>query len=126
VLVEAAPLIETFFAAIENRDTEALDRLYADDVRVWHDVTGRSMSKSESLALLDFWTGAVGNMHYEVLERRNLEGGVMQRHVVHGEVGGEPLRAEVCIVFHVEDEQITHIFEYLDQSAVATAFERGG
>ena len=75
-----------------------------------------------NLALLDFWTSSVEGLRYEILERRAFEGGVVQRHVVHGRARGVDLHADVCIVIHVEDDRITRIFEYLDQTAVAAVF----
>ena len=33
-----------------------------------------------------------------------------------------PIEANVCIVFHVADGQITAIFEYLDAAAVSAVF----
>jgi ketosteroid isomerase-like protein len=46
----------------------------------------------------------------------------VQRHVVHGTAKGETIAADVCIVFHVADDKITKIYEYLDQAAVAVVF----
>ena len=59
---------------------------------------------------------------YEVLERSEYDGGVVQRHVVRGTVDGEPLAADVCIVFHFDGGSITRIYEYLDPASVASVF----
>ncbi len=122
--IDPEPTIERLFAAIERGDAATIEDLYDDGVEVWHNVTGRTMGKADNLALLGFWSGAVENLRYEVLERRAFAGGVVQRHVVHGTAGGETLRAEVCIVIHVEDGRITRIFEYLDERHVAVVFRR--
>jgi ketosteroid isomerase-like protein len=115
-------LLDEFFAAIERGDLDAVERLYADDIEVWHNVTGRTMDKAANKKLLGFWSSAVDDMRYEVLERRTYEGGATQRHVIHGSAAGSPLRADICIVFHVSDGQITRIYEYLDPAAVAQVF----
>lgn len=117
-------LLDEFFAAIEGGDIEAVSPLYAEDVEVWHNVTGRAIDKAASLDLLRFWTSKVSAMRYEVVERSCYEGGAVQRHVIHGQAGGEPLEASICIVFHVDDGLITRIFEYLDPAAVASVFGR--
>ena len=117
-----ASLLDEFFAGIERGDLEVVERLYADDVKVWHNVTGRALDKADSVNLLRFWCSRVAGMRYEVLERRTYDGGATQRHIVHGESGGAPVRADVCIVFHVADGQITRIYEYLDPAAVAAVF----
>ena len=117
-------LLDEFFAGIERGDLDVVDRSYADDVEVWHNVTGRSLDKDASIDLLRYWCSKVANMRYEVLERHTYEGGATQRHIVHGEAGSATLRADVCIVFHVAAGQITRIYEYLDPAAVAKVFER--
>lgn len=115
-------LLDAFFASIERGDLDAIDPLYADDVEVWHNVTGVALDKNASLALLRYWSATVADMHYEMLERRTYEGGAVQRHVVHGRANGVAVDAPVCIVFHITDGQITRIYEYLDPAAVAAVF----
>ena len=83
--------------AIQRGDIEAVAPLYADDVEVWHNVTGRAIDKAASLDLLRFWSGQVSEMRYEVVERSCYEGGAVQRHVIHGRAGGEVL---ACIDLH--------------------------
>ena len=115
-------LLDRFFAAIEQGDLDGVAAAYADDVQVWHNVTGRALDKAGSVDLLRYWMAQVEDRTYEILERQTYEGGAVQRHVVHGRAGGEELNAEVCIVFHVADGQITRIYEYLDPASVAAVF----
>ena len=120
---DVTALLDALFAAIPRGDIDAVEQLYADDIEVWHNVTGTSMDKAANLKLLAFWSRTVTGMRYEVLERHTYDGGAMQRHVVHGEANGSVIRAEVCIVFHVADGRITRIYEYLDPAAVAAVFD---
>lgn len=115
-------LLDDFFAAIQRGDIDAVAACYADDVQVWHNVTGASLDKQGSLDLLRYWVRTVGDMRYDVLERRIFDGGAVQRHEVHGVAHGTTLRVPVCIVFHVDGGRITRIYEYLDQAAVAVVF----
>lgn len=115
-------LLDDFFAAIQRGDIDAVAEFYADDVQVWHNVTGASLDKQGSLDLLRYWVRAVQDMRYDVLERRTFAGGAVQRHEVHGVAHGTTLRVPVCIVFHVDGGRITRIYEYLDQAAVAVVF----
>ena len=117
-------LLDEFFDGIQRGDLEVVDRIYADDVEVWHNVTGSSLDKAASIDLLRFWSSKVANMRYEVLERHTYEDGATQRHIVHGDADGATLRADVCIVFHVSGGHITRIYEYLDPAAVAAVFAR--
>ena len=115
-------LLDPFFAAIERGDIDAVAPMYADDVAVWHNVSGQALDKPQSLDLLRYWTEKVRDVRYEVLERQPFEGGIVQRHIVRGDASGTPIEANVCIVFHVPDGRITAIFEYLDAAAVSAAF----
>ena len=117
-------LLDEFFDGIQRGDLEVVDRIYADDVEVWHNVTRQAMGKQANLDLLRYWHSQVADMRYEVLERHTYEGGATQRHIVHGDADGATLRADVCIVFHVSGGHITRIYEYLDQAAVAAVFAR--
>ena len=118
-------LLDRFFAAIVAGDLDAVEGCYADDVEVWHNVTGRSLDKQASIDLLRFWHGAVADMSYEILERHTHDGGAHQRHIVRGRAKGEDVEANVAITFHVADGRITRIYEYLDPAAVAAVFGRG-
>ena len=115
-------LLDRFFAAIERADMDAVAAMYADDVAVWHNVTGRALDKARSLDLLRYWTEQVHEIRYEVLERAHFPGGAVQRHVVRGDAGGTPIEANVAIVFHFDGDQVTAIFEYLDAAAVSAVF----
>jgi ketosteroid isomerase-like protein len=119
---DTGSLLDEFFDAIQRGDIEAVAPLYADDVQVWHNVTDRAIDKAASLGLLRYWSGQVSDMRYEVVERSCFDGGAVQRHVIHGRAGDEALAAPICIVFHVADDQITRIYEYLDPAAVAAVF----
>lgn len=112
-----------FFAAIERADIDAIEELYAPDVEVWINVTGRSQGRAESLALLRAFTSRVRNLAYDIELREPISGGFVQRHVLRGELAsGEALAVPVCLVVQVEDGRITRLHEYLDSVAIAPVF----
>ena len=116
-------IAEHFFAAIERGDLAAVRDFYAADVRIWHNVTGRTQTRDENLQLLTFFTGRVQERRYEILARDFFPGGFVQRHVLHGKLAsGETIAAPVCIVIYVADGKIRELFEYLDRDAVSAAF----
>ena len=120
---EIEAIASSFFAAIERRDLDAVRELYAPDVEVWHNVTGRTQSREENLALLRYFTGRVADLRYEVLAREFFPGGFVQRHVLHGKLAsGDPVAAPVCLVVHVSGGRIARLFEYLDPATVRGAF----
>ncbi len=112
-----------FFAAIERGDLDAVRELYSPQVEVWHNVTGRSQTREENLALLQYFTGRVSELRYEVLAREFFEGGFVQRHILHGKLeSGDLIAAPVCLVVYVSSDGIRRLFEYLDPAAVRGAF----
>ena len=120
---ELDDLADAFFAAIERGDLDKVREIYAPEVEVWHNVTGRTQTRDENLKLLDFFASRVPVRRYEVLSRDFFPGGCVQRHILHGElVSGEPLEAPVCLVVYAADGRIQRLYEYLDAAAVQAAF----
>jgi ketosteroid isomerase-like protein len=117
-------LLDRFFAAIEAGDVDTIGSSYADDVQVWNNVAQVPLTKAENLKLLGYVTRHLAGMRYEILERIEHPGGVTQRHVLHGQVGDQSIASEVCIVFRISGDKITHIFEYLDSASVSALFAR--
>ena len=123
MITEADTIASNFFAAIERGDLDAVRELYSPQVEVWHNVTGRSQTREENLALLRYFTGRVSDRRYEVLARELFPGGFVQRHVLHGKLAsGEPIAAPVCLVVHVANGRIERLYEYLDPATVRGAF----
>ena len=120
---ETEAIASALFAAIERGDLEAVRALYAPDVAIWHNVTGKTQTRDENLKLLKFFTSRVAERRYEVLGRDFFPGGFVQRHVLHGKLAsGELVAAPVCLVVHVAGGRIERLYEYLDPAAVSGAF----
>ena len=112
-------LLDRLFGAITDGDIDAVGELYTDDVQVWHNVTDRALARDESLDLLRHYVATVDDRHYEIEARNHWDGGAVQRHVLHGQVGDTTMRAPVCINFEFRDGRISAIHEYFDRKAVA-------
>lgn len=115
-------VLDRFFTAVAAGDLETAGSIYHPDVEVWLNVTAQAVDRDESLGILRFFTSRLEGMRYEILERRTWEGGAVQRHVVHGRIGGTDLAIQACIVFHLVAGRITHLYEYVDAKATAEAF----
>jgi ketosteroid isomerase-like protein len=116
---DANALLDGLFAAITAGDIDAVAAVYDDEIQVWHNITDRAVDKRAGLAILRWYVKTVSSRHYEIVERRHWPGGVMQRHVLHGQVGDAVIRAPVCITFELRDGQIVAIHEYVDSAAIA-------
>lgn len=120
---EVDTIASDFFAAIERADLAVIRDLYSPEVQIWHNVTGRSQTRDENLALLRYFTGRLSELRYEVLAREFFPGGFVQRHVLHGKLAsGELIAAPVCLVVYISQGRIERLFEYLDPASVRGAF----
>jgi limonene-1,2-epoxide hydrolase len=115
-------VLDRFFAAIAAADIKAVEDLYDPDVEVWLNVTDQTINRTQSLGVLRWFTDRLVGMRYEIIERRTWDGGAVQRHVVHGQVGDQALAIPVCIVFHVAHGRITRLYEYLDGKDTMAVF----
>ena len=123
IISGADTIASKFFAAIERGDLAAVRDLYSPEVEVWHNVTGRSQTREENLALLGYFTGKVSELRYEVLARELFPGGFVQRHVLHGKLeSGDLVAASVCLVVYISEGRIERLFEYLDRDSVRGVF----
>ena len=68
---------------------------------------------------------STSDRRYEVIRRIDIDGGVLQQHVLHGTAAatGKTFAMPACLVITVAATAITHIDEYLDPSVMAPAFE---
>jgi len=114
--VELAPhaaVAEALLAAIVAGDREAADRLYAEDLVVWHNHDGLDRDKAESLELIaslkrDYAELDVSNVRWDYLAD-----GYVQRtayHVVDHAGGRRTLDAMMRV--WVSDGRITRVEEY--------------
>jgi len=112
-------LLDRLFAAIASGDIETVAELYADDVLVWHNTSGRARDRAGGLAVLRAFVERTEAVRYEICERRHWEGGAAQRHVLHIRVAGNEHSIDACIVFALAGERITRVYEYVDGKALA-------
>ena len=110
--------VAELFEAIENKDPEAVARLYSDDVQVWHNFSNTSQNKSENIAVLSALCENVPELHYDIIERVMLdESRVLQRHTLRAKiVSGEEVLIPACMLLEVRNGLITGIKEYLDSA----------
>jgi ketosteroid isomerase-like protein len=111
-------LVDRFFTAIEKGDASTLERLYADDVTIWHNFTGRTQAKKEGIAsLIKF--AEVATSKFSVLERHISGDSIAQRHEIDVVMKtGEAFHIPVAIFMTMKNGQIIRIHEYLDSADV--------
>jgi len=114
--VELAPhagIAEALLAAIVGADREAADRLYAEDLVVWHNHDGLDRDKAESLELIaslkrDYAKLDVSNVRWDYLAD-----GYVQRTAYHvADHAGGSRTLDVMMRVWVRDGRITRVEEY--------------
>jgi ketosteroid isomerase-like protein len=112
---------DRLFAAIENGDAAAVDRLWSNDIAVWRAGARRDDDKARAMRVIDWFIAATTERHYEILDRRLFDGGFVQQHILRGTGhAGQSISMRVCIVIRVgTNGLIDRIDEYFDPAEIA-------
>ncbi|GLX97275.1 hypothetical protein Hesp01_52250 [Herbidospora sp. NBRC 101105] len=102
--------------AITSGDVARLDRLYADDIRVWHNYDGIDRDKAESLDAIRLIDAGIEGFHATDVRVDPVPGGYVQRCVYRGRDRDEGAEMAVDAMMRVEvrDGRVTRIEEYTD------------
>jgi enamine deaminase RidA (YjgF/YER057c/UK114 family)/ketosteroid isomerase-like protein len=123
-LAEAAPdadvrrLALDLLDAITSGDVDRVDRLYADDVRVWHNHDGVGRDKAESLDAVRRIGAHYDGFHATDVRIDVIPEGYVQRCVFRGRERstGSALSVDAMMRVEVKDGRIVRIEEYSDPS----------
>jgi len=114
---EIRELCEAFFDAYENRRIDEIDRLYADDCIIWHNVFGRETTKHDNLSKFHESYRGQRRRTYDDRIVDVFDDGFVIRYQLRGvQNSGHTGSLWICIVGRVRDGQITRIDEYMDSS----------
>ncbi len=117
---EIRELCEAFFDAYENRRVDVIEKLYADDCIVWHNVFGRETTGAENIAALpDGYNGQRRRTYNDRIINTFDDGFVIQYTLNGVQHNGHRGALWICIVGRCRDGKITRIDEYLDSGKFA-------
>ena len=115
-------LADRLTRAIEVGDLQEVRSVYAPDVVVWAAFDERERDVEASLAVLEWLVGATTERRYEVTRRIEIDGGVLQQHVLRcTTTTGRTFSMPACLVIRIDGDLITRIDEYLDPRPVIGA-----
>ena len=104
---------------VTRGDVESVERLYADDIRVWRNVDQRELVKKQALKVVGILS-QLKDIEYQDLRIVPTEDGYVQQHVLAcTSPKGAEVRMPACIVVRVKGDQIARIDEYADSAAMA-------
>jgi ketosteroid isomerase-like protein len=116
---------DRLFAAIENSDMAAVERLWSDDIAVWRVGAHRDYDKARALRVIDWFITTTTERHYQILDRQLFDNGsirgFVQQHILHATGhADQSISLRVCIVIKVgTDDLIGRIDEYFDPAGIA-------
>ena len=121
---DALAVVGRLITAIETGDLDGVRACYSPDVVVWANFDGKAKDLESSLRVLEWLVANTSERRYEVRRRIEIEGGVLQQHVLHGTVAAteKSFAMPACLVVTVKGDRISHIDEYLDVSVMQPAF----
>jgi len=120
---------DRLFAAIEDGDVAAVDRLWSGDVAVWRPGARRDNDKPRALRVIEWFVSATTQRRYELLDRQIFEDGssrgFVQQHVLHATGNaGQSIALRVCIVIKLDAANlINRIDEYFDPAELVPLLE---
>jgi ketosteroid isomerase-like protein len=116
---------DRLFAAIENSDMAAVERLWSDDIAVWRVGAHRDNDKARALRVIDWFITTTIERHYQILDRQLFDNGsirgFVQQHILHATGhADQSISLRVCIVIKLgTDDLIGRIDEYFDPAGIA-------
>jgi ketosteroid isomerase-like protein len=115
-------LVARLVGGIEDGELEMVRSLYAPGAVVWTCFDEQERDVPGSMRVLEWLVGATSERHYEVTRRIEIEGGVLQQHVLRATaLNGKEFSMAACLVIRIEHGLITRIDEYLDPKPVIAA-----
>ena len=117
---EIRELCNRFFDAYQDRRIDELEKIYAPDCVVWHNVFGRETTGAENLAALPKSYAGQRRRTYDDRTINTFPGGFVIQYTLHGvQHNGHRGALCICIVGLCKDGLITRIDEYMDSSKFA-------
>ena len=108
---EALELVDRMVRAIEAGDLDGVRACYSPSITVWANFDQRARDIESSSRVLRWLVDQTSQRRYEIRRRIEIEGGVLQQHVLHGTVAatGKDYAMPACLVIRIDDGLITHI-----------------
>lgn len=74
---------DTLFRAIEQTDIAMIEKLFNDDIAVWHSGDAADNDRARALRVISWFINRTVERRYEILDRQVFEGGFVQQHILH-------------------------------------------
>lgn len=112
---------DEFFDAVSRQDVAALQKLYRDDVKVWHNWDNVEQTKQENLQTLASIPQRYDAFGYVEARCVALGDGFLRQHVIRATRNGKTALVPAILRVYVENGQIYRIEEYFDRGQLTAA-----
>jgi ketosteroid isomerase-like protein len=116
---EIRELCHRFFDAYEAKDVEELDKIYAPDCIIWHNVFDRDTTREDNLAGMRADKGQRRRLYNDRIINTFEDGFVIQYSLNGVQHSGHKGALWICIVGRCRDGQLVRVDEYMDTSKFA-------
>jgi ketosteroid isomerase-like protein len=116
---EIRELCNRFFDAYETKDVEELDKIYAPDCVIWHNVFGRDTTRDDNLAAMRADKRQRRRTYDDRIINTFEDGFVIQYTLTGVQHSGHRGALWICIVGLCRDGQLTRVDEYMDSGKFA-------
>ena len=107
-------------SSVAAGDVDGVAALYTDDMTAWRNSDGRTLSKQQSLKVVQILADKLDDLRYEDVRLTATENGFVQQHTMTCTApNGEKVEARVCMIATLEGDKIRHVDEYMDTAQMA-------
>lgn len=113
---EVNRITDAFYGAIEAGDINAVAASFTEDFRLWLAGGAGNQDKSGTVKIINRLISVTNDRHYDVLDRQQFDGGLVQQHLLHGTIhDGTPFSVRVAVIMRIGAEGLfTKVDEYVD------------
>ena len=115
---KAEQVVAAFFSAMETRDEKKVEKLFADDAKIWHSFDDRVQSKNDIVANVHNMR-QLATLSFEVHDRIATDDLVAQRFDTIVHVPGQPDKVIPTAIFiRVENGRMVDVHEYMESKRI--------
>lgn len=120
-------LCHRFFDALETRDVDTIEALYAEDMEFWINVTGQAKPRSESLKATREGYARHRRRTYDDRHINTFKTGFVVQYTLNiVRHDGSKASLWACVIAHCRDGKIKRMEEYIDSGKFAPAAKATG
>ena len=122
---EMRKICNDFFDALESGDIERIGSFYAEDMTMWVNTTGQTMTREENLKVLADGRALHRRRLYNDRNIRAVHDGFVVQYTCEVTTHkGDTFPLSSCLVAQVWGDKIVKLYEYMDMGAVMRAAGR--